>query len=481
MKKTLLSVVLCVALLVSAMSTMLAMPASAASGVDFLVSGTAAGNDATPESTYSVTDGKLVFNATAAAQEVALTIEDEANLNNYPFFEAVISSNVDFDIAIFDKNNNKWMFGAGDFCFHFGEGLSAGNPLPAGDYDVKFSLTGAYTWTGDPLPANAAVKSITFIAKAPGTITVSKCQVTDGMVDINMDSRGDTSGVEFDAPINLIAGDYTDSPAPSADDPQSSVKVTKNGDQVIYGNTNGQWPAASYTFAEPIVAKKGAAIDVDFTVKPGCKTTIYVFMGPTTPSDFGAGSYVYLANFDDILAAELSGGNYKGVLFLDDIVEKTIADLEAVDKCYDANGNYVITGVKIFAISDSATDEAVVVNKLNLLTVKDESKIPSTTKKEDRTTTTQGGLQTTTTAAGATTTTVAGATTTTVAGGTTGAQGATTTVAGATTTTVAQGGSTGGDSTPTGDVTQATLFAVIALAAAAVVTLSVVSKKAKSR
>ena len=251
MKKSLLSIVLCAALLIGAMSTMLAMPASALSGVDFLASGTAAGNEAAPEGSFSHADGVLTFNPTADGQEVALTIEGEANLNQFPFTELKISSDVAFDLAWYDPANNKWMFGAGDFCYNFGETLQASNPLPAGDYDVKFSLTGAYTWTGDPLPANAAVKSITIIAKGAGKITVSKCQMTDGIADIDLNSRGDVSDMTWDKSVNLLEGNYVDCPAPSADDPQSSVKVTKNDDgSITYGNTNGQWPAAAYTFAE---------------------------------------------------------------------------------------------------------------------------------------------------------------------------------------------------------------------------------------
>lgn len=447
MKKSLLSVVLCVALLITAMGTMLAMPASAASGVDYLANGTANGNADGLDFTHE--NGVLTFNATAAGQEVALVVETAANLNDYPFAEIAISSTGAFDLCFNDPNNNKWIAGAGDFCYIFGEGLSPSNPLPAGDYDVKFDLTGAYTWDGSALPANAAIIQVIVIAKEPGTITLTKAQITDGMVEVDLDTRDDQSDAEWDKTINLIEGDHVDAPAPSAEDPQSSVKVTKNDDgSVSYGNTAALWPSAIYNFAEPIVVNGSAALDLDFTVAPGAKTTIYIFMGPSTPDSFGDGAYVWVANPDDILNAELSVGHYSGTIFLEDTINKTIGNLDAVEKCKDEDGNYVITGVKVFAISDAATDNAVTINKLNLVALADDEPMPETTAKQDKTTTTLGQA-------------------------TQGADG--------NTTTVNNGGSQGGNSASTGDVSDAALFIVVAAAAAAVVTLSVVSKKAKSR
>ncbi len=181
MKKSLLSVVLCVALLITAMGTMLAMPASAA--VDYF-GGT--NNPNAEGDNYSVENGVLTFNATAAGQEVALVAATPANLNDTPFIELTISSTGAFDLCFNDANNNKWIGGASDFNYEFES--SDYEKLPAGDYDVCFSLTGAYTWDGSALPANAEICQVIFIAEEPGTITVTKCQITDGMTDIEVGS-----------------------------------------------------------------------------------------------------------------------------------------------------------------------------------------------------------------------------------------------------------------------------------------------------
>ncbi len=450
MKKTLLSVVLCVALLLTAMGTMLAMPASALSGVDFLTSATP--NGSVEGLDFTLEGGVLTFNATAAGQEVALVVEEAVNLNNYPFAELAISSTGAFDLCFHDNNNDKWIGGASDYCTTFNEGTTDYEKIAKGDYEVSLNLTGAYTWDGSALPANAVIKQIIVIAEEPGTITVTKAQITDGVVDVDLNSRGDVSDLTWDKTINLLDQvEYKDCPAPSAEDPQSSVKVTKNDDgSVTFGNTNGMWPSAAYTFAEPIVVNKSAALEVDFTVTPGSNTTIYIFMGPCTPDNFGEGAYVYIANPDDILTTDLGSGNYKGIIFLEDTIEKTVGNLDAVDKCFDENGNYVITGVKVFGTNNNgATDNAVTVRKLNLLALIDDAPMPSTTNKADRTTTTKLN-QVTQNANG-------------------------------NTTTVNNGGAAGGNSASTGDVSEAALFIVVAAAAAAVVTLSVVSKKAKSR
>ncbi len=574
MKKSLLSLVLCVAMIVTAMGTMVAMPASAAEGVDFLLWANAVyGNDATPEDTYTWGDGQFVFNPTAADQEVTMELAEPANLNDYPFFDIEISSTVDFDLCFHDNvSGDKWMFGAGDFCWAFEKNNGAGNPLPAGDHTARIDLTGAYTWNGDPLPANASIITFCVIAKGAGTITVTKAQLTDGMKDVDVNSRGDQSDRAWDNRVSLIQGEYKNHPAPNADDPQSNVTVKQDADgNWIYGNDNGQWPAASYTYATPIVVNDQAAIEMDFTVTQGSNTTIYIFFNQDTPDAYNNGTYMYIADKDDIVATDLSTGNYKGVLFLSDMVKRTIANLDKADECKNSDGKFVITGIKIFGTNNSrVTDEAVIIRKFDLLTVKDgvivETTAPTTgttkpslkppanittqptTEATTQATTeattaaptegtTQGGTEGTTvdtttapegtdttaapegtdttkaTEAGDTTTkaTEAGSTEATKApeggateatkapeggdsttapstgdttapalDGTTAADGAVNTTGANGTTTTNQVQNVGGNSAPTGDVSNATLFLVIAAIAAAVVTFSVASKKVKN-
>ncbi|MBE6764000.1 MAG: hypothetical protein E7553_06610, partial [Ruminococcaceae bacterium] len=136
---------------------------------------------------FEVVDGKLVFTATAAGQEMALVIPEAVNLNTYPNFEATYEAGMAYDICFNDNNNGKWMFGAGDFCWGFAGGADGASvPLKAGSEDVNFELTGAYKWNPETgamdaeVPANAVIKQIIFIAKEAGTITISKCAISNG-------------------------------------------------------------------------------------------------------------------------------------------------------------------------------------------------------------------------------------------------------------------------------------------------------------
>ncbi len=390
MKKAIISIAVSLSLLIGMFSVIMAVPTSAASGVDFLEDSTLSANSSTPDSAYSLADHVLTFNATKADQEVTFTVDNEANLNEYPYIQLSISSTAKFDVAFYDKNNVKWMFAAGDFCYNFGEYLSPSNPIPAGEYNVEFSPAGAYTWTGAPLPANAAICSFTFIAKEAGTITVTKCAVTDGMENFDLNTRGDQSQQPWANRVNLIAGDYTNAPAPDPRDPRSNITVTKNADgSIAYGNTAALWPAASYTFDEPIVVDSSAALDLDFAVSPGCTTTIYVYFGPSTPASFGDEAYIWIANPEDILVADLGKGHYKGVLFLEDTIKKTIGSLDAVNKCYDANGNFVVTGVKIFATSNAVTSNAVTFRKFDLVSLEGNDPLPPSTESPTTPTTPQ--------------------------------------------------------------------------------------------
>ncbi len=360
MKKSYLSVLLCVALLLSSISVMSVMPVSASDAMN-LLEGTATGSEAGLE--FALEDNVFTFSATAAEQEVCIELENEVNLNDYPIWQIVLKTDMQWDIALYDQNNAKYMFAASDFCYSFGDGFLPWNPLPAGTYAASCDLTDAYTWLWGNLPANAAIKSITFIAKEAGTMTVTSCQLADGLANVDLNTHGDVSGEIVEESYNLLDNPYTNW---SAED-QSDILVTK-GDNgaMILGNTNGMWPAASYTFETPYVVSENAALDLDFSVAKGCKTTIYVFFGPSTPENFGEGAYLWIYDPADIMSPELSGGTYKGTVFLKDIIRKSIANLDAVDRCYDENGNFVITGLRIFAISDTPTEQAVTFNRFQL-------------------------------------------------------------------------------------------------------------------
>ncbi len=174
--KRLLSVLICISMLISLLVVGAVLPVAAANGVDFLRQSTLSCVGATAQ----LKNGALTITATAADQEVSLVANSAANLNAYPYWEGTVQADVPFDIVFYDKTYNKWIYASANFCYEFEGNNGASQPLPAGRHEEAFSITGAYTWNGDALPADAAIRSIIFILRAPGTLTVETCAMTDG-------------------------------------------------------------------------------------------------------------------------------------------------------------------------------------------------------------------------------------------------------------------------------------------------------------
>lgn len=174
--KRVVSVLLCAVMLVSLCAVGAVVSQAAIGGVDFLRQSTVQCAGATAQ----FQNGNLVITATAADQEIGLVAYEQANLNDYPYWEGTVQSDVPFDIVFYDKNHKKWIYAAANFCYEFENNNGATKPLPAGRHDVTFSITGAYTWQNEALPADAAICSIIFILRAPGTLTVERCAMTDG-------------------------------------------------------------------------------------------------------------------------------------------------------------------------------------------------------------------------------------------------------------------------------------------------------------
>ncbi|MBR5135162.1 MAG: hypothetical protein IKV35_06150, partial [Clostridia bacterium] len=111
---------------------------------------------------------------------MALIVTNDAKLTAYPYWDGVVQSSIPFDIVFQDKTYNKWIYASANFCYEFEGNNGASQPLPAGRHEELILVSSAYTWNGDALPSDAAIRSITFIAHAAGTIRVERCAMTDG-------------------------------------------------------------------------------------------------------------------------------------------------------------------------------------------------------------------------------------------------------------------------------------------------------------
>ncbi|MBE6763707.1 MAG: hypothetical protein E7553_05060 [Ruminococcaceae bacterium] len=174
--KRFLSILLSIVVFITLVTVGAALPVTAANGTDFLRQSTLSCVGASAQ----FQGGILTVKATAADQEIALVADEAANLTSYPYWEGIVQSDVPFDIVFYDKTYNKWIYASANFCYEFEGNNGASEPLPAGRHEEAFKITGAYTFNGDALPTDAAIRSIIFILRAPGTLKVERCAMTDG-------------------------------------------------------------------------------------------------------------------------------------------------------------------------------------------------------------------------------------------------------------------------------------------------------------
>ncbi len=235
-----------------------------------------------------------------------------------------------------------------------------------------------------------------------------------------------------------------------------TITVTAEGKGYKFTSTTG-WPCA-YNFEEGVsdykssdvwvMTKKGSGstLNYDFEVVSGSAKVVVYFCGQNPKDMAGLGSFVSINAIEmpdkkDPLtgdtAEDLPVGKYKKTLNVDDLGygEGLLGD----------NGEMLITGVKVFAVGGE-----VIVNDISIT---DKSGIDNSHHKNVLETNDADPEPTSTTKVNSDATTTAAKTT----------------------------AKAGTDNAKTGDTTNAILFVTVAAVAAAVVTVSVVSKKQKAR
>ena len=341
MKRSIISIALCVALLLSSMCAMFVMPASAAGVVDLLDGSYVIGGGGDGTAIGTLDNGVLVVE-NAAAGELGVNLGEGVKLTETPFLEISVQNEVAFDISFYDANNNKWFTLAADYYPAFGNGSSDAGIAPGSYENIQIKVTGAYTWSNEtfshsnPVPANAAVTGMYIIPKAPGKLTITKLCFTDGLTSINLNTasynEADTWGASAD--ITLDAADWT--PAANNSALTSQIVLTNDEDgNLVFGNTAGAYPAA-YANVGATVPYADSAVYLDFTVTADGQTTVYLFFGDATETSFdGAGKGYYA------VVGDTKAGNYSGYLYLKDMIAED-SDL------IDADGNVTISVIKVF-------------------------------------------------------------------------------------------------------------------------------------
>ncbi|MBQ7670052.1 MAG: dockerin type I repeat-containing protein [Clostridia bacterium] len=296
-------------------------------------------------------------------------------------------------ITLLDRDPNE--NGYGDHWIGLYDNFVGDQYYPVGTYERIDSIEGIYNWniqySGWKNKGNATIRAIYFeFENLPSTITLTNFRIS-GKPYVETTTTAPTQPrYTWDSSKNLTPFDASAWKNIGAGDSDITVNVSNN--VLVFGNTNGQWPCAYVDYTDPLVVSP-ADTAIEYDVAAIGESNIYLFFGEATPLHYQNGCYLSLNKAIAGTTADFTG-SYSGTLYFE--------DLTFPEGALDQNGNVVITGIKVFAISGEASSDVVRINKMNMLYNKDSSQSSATTA---ATTTTVATLPTTTNTTDTTTTT----------------------------------------------------------------------------
>lgn len=234
------------------------------------------------------------------------------------------------------------------------------NFYPAEGYTGNDSIQGVFNYCTTNLGwGNTGLYTIVEVAfelpEGEDQATINELYLNDGLLNYQLGDAELPADFTYDSTLDLAVKDadaWTPIPVSGS---LANARVDDAGNLVL-DNTAGFWPNTFIDFdpTYTIDANKDAYVKVDFSVKAGCATTLYLYFGEADCNNFDNGAYGMIGT------ADMGGGNYTGYVKLSDIMAQAIADGAP---CFDADGNIVLTGVKLFAVYNNAENagmEAVV-------------------------------------------------------------------------------------------------------------------------
>ena len=141
---------------------------------------------------------------------------------------------------------------------------------------------------------------------------------------------------------------------PAAWDYDSSVMQVTNGEDgsLVYYNTNGQWPAATYRYETPITFDpETTSLSYDFTVASGAQSSFLLFLNDCTPEDYNGKDDRQFKPHKYMEGVNIDAGS--GDIIGDGNPIKGVLDLSTVpfsDACYNDDGTITINAIRIFAV-----------------------------------------------------------------------------------------------------------------------------------
>ena len=343
--KKLLSSILCAALILTAVCSMFTASVYAAEPVNLL---DATGIWSGAENVTVNADGSWTITGPVNA---SLTTPVTLSYNEYTHVYQDIAEGA-VSITLLDRDP------AGVYQDHWINlyGQWAGpNFYPAEGYTNNDSIQGVYNWcTTNAGWLNTGLYTIVDVAfeldANEDQAIVNALYLNDGLLNYQLGDAELPADFTYDSTLDLAVKDADAwTPIPVSG---SLANVRVDGDNLVLDNTAGYWPNTFIDFdpTYTIDATKDAYVKVDFSVKASCATTLYLYFGEADCNNFDNGAYGMIGT------ADMGGGNYTGYVKLSDIMAQAITDGAP---CFDADGNIVLTGVKLFAVSNSGANDAV--------------------------------------------------------------------------------------------------------------------------
>ncbi len=115
---------------------------------------------------------------------------------------------------------------------------------------------------------------------------------------------------------------------------------------LLISNTNNQWPDAHYLMSKAYLCPlEGSELVYDFSTGKNANTSIILFFGEATPNAYTDGQYLIINPALGVKTEAGSGDILKGQECKGSI---PLADLGIPEPSVDANGNVMISGIKIY-------------------------------------------------------------------------------------------------------------------------------------
>ncbi len=356
MKKA-LSIVLSVAMLMTALAAMFVTPVSAAGLTDPIIE--LMNPDYIVEGAENVTvnaDGTWTITG-----PFAMRCDINYDVNVVQNIKQNLTTNTPVKITVYDQPYDKWL---GLYDNWIGD-----SHYPVGTYNDNNGMYGIYNWNVDKAGwdssvftngANVSAIYFEFDGTEGIEMTLKDLYLNDGTLKPDIIDFGPAE-FEYDTTYDLTFKTASDmwSPIPVFG---SRPIVNVTDDALTIGNTAANYPSAYIDFDEPVVINEEAMVHCDFDVHDKSKTTIYLFFGEATCNEFDNGAYGVVHN---ALGAEIGYGKYSGYISVKDFLP---TDPDALAACYNADGELVVTGIKIFATSatEAAVDPAITLRTLEL-------------------------------------------------------------------------------------------------------------------